>query len=98
MTPEGRVKEAFKKGTKGIKYLWGFFPVPLYNIGIPDWVGVVRGKFIAVEFKADAGKVRRIQHLIHEKIRGAGGLVYVAYPSNVEDVVKELRCLSSIKD
>lgn len=98
MTPEGKVKEAFKKGIEGTKNLWGFFPVPLYNIGIPDWVGVAGGRFVAVEFKSERGRTRRIQLLIHERIRKAGGLVMVAYPSDVDDVVKELLWLSSIED
>jgi hypothetical protein len=45
--------------------------------GIPDIVGVYRGRFIALEVKTDTGEVSRRQVLIMARIKKAGGIARV---------------------
>lgn len=61
--------------------------------GIPDIVGVVNGKFIALELKAQNGKPSPLQLRNIDLISKAGGYAKIVYPSNWEEVRKELEQL-----
>lgn len=101
MTPEGLVKRTFKLIVQTLQRenipIWGFMPVSIgMGIhGIPDWVGVIAGRFVAVEFKAVAGKTTERQSYIHNMITKAGGLVYVVRLDNVDWMEEEFVRLAS---
>lgn len=78
MTPEARVKTAVKKllTQEGVYY---FMPVSngMGRHGIPDIICCVNGRFLAIECKANGGKVTALQEreLLH--IASAGGVSIV---------------------
>ena len=61
--------------------------------GIPDILACVNGIFVAVELKAERGRLSQIQKLNLQKIDKSGGIAVVLYPSGFEDfkkLIKEL--------
>jgi hypothetical protein len=75
---------ANKKATARGAWLVNFPSFGTRN-GTPDTLGVYRGLFIAIEYKAPDGVVSRLQGKIQAKIRKAGGRVCV--PRSVAEVV-----------
>ena len=66
--------------------------------GFPDHLLCINGAFVGIEYKATAkSKVSPLQKYKHEKIRAAGGLVFVAYPENWDEVYADLLALSTAK-
>ncbi len=58
-------------------------------VGCPDVLGQLRdGRFIGVEVKAPKGKLSTEQSAFLDRIRGAGGVAFVA--RDLRDVVREL--------
>lgn len=93
MTPEGKVKDQWKKFVKSMPNIWGYFPIPRYNNGIPDWIGQANGRFIAVEFKSAKGTVKGIQQMHLNKITACGGYARVADPDNIHMIIEEVRSI-----
>lgn len=58
--------------------------------GTPDVLGVVRGRFVALEFKSSEGALTALQRHKLLAIRAAGGGVYLVNPENEDVVVEEL--------
>ena len=57
--------------------------------GCPDVLGQLRdGRLLGVEVKAKTGRLRPEQAIFLERIRGAGGVAFVA--RNCRDVLREL--------
>jgi hypothetical protein len=57
--------------------------------GCPDVLGQLReGRLLGVEVKAKAGRLRPDQSAVLERIRGAGGVAFVAH--DCRDVFREL--------
>ena len=57
--------------------------------GCPDVLGQLRdGRLLGVEVKAPTGKLRPEQTIFLERIRGAGGVAFVA--RDLRDVLREL--------
>ena len=57
--------------------------------GCPDVLGQLRdGRLLGVEVKAQAGRLRPEQAVFLERIRGAGGVAFVA--RDLRDVLREL--------
>lgn len=84
-TPEGRVKDKIKKilQTHHIYYAMphgaGFG-----NAGVPDFLCCMKGKFLAIEAKADASKAPTdLQHHNLQMIAYAGGEVWVVHADNI---------------
>lgn len=81
-TPEGKVKDAIKAFLKSLPGCWFFMPVSngMGAHGVPDFIGVYRGRFFAIEAKAP-GKEKNttpLQDRVIGLIRAAGGHVVVA--------------------
>ena len=71
---------AAKVGGRFIRFGWP---------GCPDVLGQMKdGRLLGVEVKAKAGKLRPEQAVFLERIRGAGGVAFVA--RDMRDVVREL--------
>jgi Holliday junction resolvase len=77
-TPEGKVKADLKKILDGLGAYY-FFPATggYGRSGVPDVVGVVEGKFFAIECKAPGKKPTALQIREMKNIRKAGGIAFV---------------------
>ena len=78
MTPEGKVKEAVKKVLKQFG-AWYFMPVSngYGKHGIPDFIGVLKGRFFAIETKAPGGVPTPRQEIQIAEIQVAEGRAFV---------------------
>lgn len=63
--------------------------------GIPDILACVNGYFVAIEVKAENGKPSELQFYHRNKIREAGGISVIIYPSQftefkmlIEDLIE----------
>lgn len=85
MTPEKKVKAAVKKilDRYGVYY---FMPGThgYGSSGVPDIVGCWKGKFIAIECKANGNKATALQELNLKKIVNSGGMAIVVDEKSVE--------------
>ena len=94
MTPEGKVKERIKQILKELN-VWFFMPPAngYGRAGIPDFVGCLRGRFIAIEAKAGKGKTTALQDREIERINSSGGYAVVVNEHNIDDLKKTLEML-----
>lgn len=58
--------------------------------GIPDIIGVIRGRFVALELKVGFNRADPLQTYVIEKIRRAGGYAKVVTPLNLQETLEEL--------
>jgi hypothetical protein len=96
-TPEGRVKAKVKALLK--KYnIYHFMPATggYGRSGVPDIIACMRGRFLAIECKAGAGKLTPLQSRELALIEEAGGLAYVINEDSIESL--EIALLSFIAD
>lgn len=70
--------------------LWYYMPVPLYNRGIPDIIGVYRGILFAIETKAGNNKPTAIQNKVMRDMAFAGARVLVVNEKSVDAVSQML--------
>ena len=83
-TPEGKVKDKIKKILKahGIYYAMphgaGFG-----NAGVPDFLCCWKGKFVAVEAKANGGRTTALQDKNLSDIEASGGTAWVVDENNI---------------
>lgn len=89
-TFENKIKAHLKsKGCYCVKY----FGCNYSTSGTPDILACVNGYFLAIEVKAQRGKVSPLQMTKIRDIRTAGGFAYVVYPSGwnkLKDVIDGL--------
>lgn len=68
-------------------------------MGIPDLIGVVNGRFVALELKKnkqELGKSRsKLQRYVLSKIEEAGGYSIFLYPENKDKVMRDLVYMST---
>jgi hypothetical protein len=91
-TPEGRVKAKVKALLK--KYnIYHFMPATggYGRSGVPDIIACMRGRFLAIECKAGAGKLTALQERELATIEEAGGVVYVINETSLESLEIALR-------
>jgi hypothetical protein len=65
------------------------------NSGVPDFLVCLRGRFYAIECKANGGKTTALQEKHLADIRGAGGISLIIHEANVETLRKELENVKS---
>lgn len=91
MTPEAKVKAKVKRI---LAELGAYYAMPVTggygNSGVPDFLVCLRGRFIAIECKANGGKTTALQDKHLADIRGAGGLSLIIHEANVDNLRKEL--------
>ena len=68
------------------------------NSGVPDFLVCLRGRFYAIECKANGGKTTALQEKHLADIRGAGGVSLIIHEANVENLRKELENVYIHKD
>ena len=99
MTPEGKVKAKVKKVLNDIG---AYYAMPVGtgfgNSGVPDFLVCLRGRFYAIECKANGGKTTALQDKHLADIRGAGGVSLIIHEANVENLRKELENVYIHKD
>lgn len=61
--------------------------------GVPDILGVVRGRFVALELKTEDGVTDELQKWTLAKIAKAGGYARVVRPSNLDLVITQILSL-----
>lgn len=84
-TPEGKVKDKIKKILKAHNI---YFAMPMGtgfgNAGVPDFLCCHKGKFLAIEAKADMhSKITALQLKQGEEIEAAGGHFWVVHAENL---------------
>jgi len=98
MTPEGKVKKQIKQILEELD-VWFFMPPAngYGRAGIPDFVGCLRGRFIAIEAKAGKGATTALQDREIQRIKDAGGFVLIVNEinlHNLKDLIKSHICTS----
>lgn len=63
--------------------------------GIPDYIGCVNGRFVALELKNEDTTTDSLQGWTLRKLRAAGAYTCVVKPSNLDKVVEDLKKLAS---
>lgn len=94
MGPEKRYEKKLRnliesKGGYCIKQ----FGCAFTKAGLPDLVCCIKGKFLAIEVKADNGKVSPLQLHEIDLIQKAGGIAFVAYPQDFDTINEFLDAL-----
>ena len=99
MTPEAKVKAKVKRI---LAELGAYYAMPVTggygNSGVPDFLVCLRGRFYAIECKANGGKTTALQDKHLADIRGAGGVSLIIHEANVENLRKELENVYIHKD
>ena len=92
-TPEGKFTEQVTNYLKSLGGACWFYKVYgggyFQRNGIPDIIWVFKGKFFALELKAENGKASPLQIYNIDKINRAGGIGYILKPSQFEEFKKE---------
>lgn len=94
MTPEAKVKKQVRSILDDLQ-IYYFFPAAngYGRAGIPDVIGCVLGRFIAIECKAGKNTTTALQDREIESIQKAGGYAFVANEHNLDQLQEELTCL-----
>lgn len=91
MTPEAKVKKQIKQILEELKCYYFMPPANGYGrAGIPDFVGCLNGRFIAIEAKAGKGRTTALQDREMEKIEASGGFVMVVNENNLDSLKRVL--------
>jgi Holliday junction resolvase len=98
MTPEAKVKKQIKQILEELN-VWFFMPPAngYGRAGIPDFIGCLKGQFIAIEAKAGKGKTTALQDREIQRIKDAGGFVLIVNETNLhnlKDLIKSHTCTS----
>ena len=56
--------------------------------GVPDIIGIFRGRFLGIEVKSKAGRLTTAQKIFIDEINMAGGIAFVA--RSIDDVAEKL--------
>lgn len=88
---ENKIKAYLKQqGAWHVKY----FANAYTRSGVPDLICCVNGKFLAIEVKAEHGRVSELQNYQIEQIKKSGGKALIVYPKDFEEfkkIVEELK-------
>jgi hypothetical protein len=96
--PETVFKERVLKDLKEIPRLWAFKVDQRVLRGIPDIVGFVNGWGFAIELKkSKKDDADPLQSYILQRAKKAGAYTWVAHPANWQEILTELRRLSSLE-
>ena len=90
-TPENKVKADVRKLLDEFD-IYHFMPAAngFGRAGIPDIIGCVDGRFIAIECKAGKGKTTALQERELEWIAETGGFTFVAREDNLDELRQRL--------
>jgi len=95
--PETLFKERIAPKLKALPNSWWFKTQQVALRGIPDFVGVVNGRFVALELKKSANApASKLQAYILLKISKAGGIGRFVTPENWEAVFADLEKIPAL--
>ena len=60
------------------------------KVGTPDIIACIKGKFVAIEVKAENGKPSELQHYHIQQINNAGGYAVILYPKDFEQFKQDI--------
>lgn len=87
MAEEKRFEQKIKNFLKSQNcYYVKYFGCGFSQAGVPDILACVSGHFLAIEVKAEHGRVSELQRLNIERINNCGGVALVLKPSNFEEL------------
>jgi Holliday junction resolvase len=90
MTPEGKVKAKVRKLLAEGKYYYTMPVTGGYGVsGVPDFIVCVKGKFLAIECKANGGKTTALQDKHLNDIKTSGGVALVINENDL-DYLKQI--------
>lgn len=90
MQPETKFKNIFRKHLDEIPESF-FFKMQLVSLrGVPDYLGVVRGRMVALELKVGKNKEDALQGWTLNKLARCGAFVAIVRPENFREVLKQL--------
>ncbi len=96
MTPETAVKQQVRRMLDDVSAYYFFPPANGYGrAGIPDVVGCILGRFIAIECKAGKNKTTALQERELARIEESGGFAFVANENNLNELKEKLAWLIS---
>lgn len=86
-TPEGRIKTKVKRALTE-RSIYYFMPATggYGRSGVPDFIVCIRGKFLALECKANGNKPTPLQEREMESICRSGGCAHVINEDNVDSL------------
>lgn len=86
MTPEAKVKQQVRTMLQKGGF-WFFAAVAGRSVaGIPDYICCKRGRFLAIEVKAEGGALTPLQEKTLNDIHMHGGRTFIAWPNNLDDL------------
>ena len=87
-TPEGKVKDEVRRVLKALN-IYYFMPATggYGRSGVPDIVGCVNGRFVAIECKAGLNQPTALQEREMKNIKDAGGVAVVINEGSVRGLV-----------
>ena len=90
-TPESKVKKKVTKVLDDLGAYW-FYPVAsgFGKSGVPDIIACWRGRFVAIECKANGGKVTALQARELSRIGAADGIAVIVDENNVGELMTVL--------
>lgn len=93
-TPEGKVKDEVRRVLKALN-IYYFMPATggYGRSGVPDIVGCVNGRFVAIECKAGLNQPTALQEREMKNIKDAGGVAVVINEGSVRGLADLLRGL-----
>ena len=91
-TPEVKVKARVRAILDALGIYYFMPPANGYGRqGIPDIIGCMDGRFVAIECKAGKGQLTELQKRELDKIMNADGLTFVAREDNLEEIKAKLQ-------
>lgn len=92
MAQEKQLETKIKKFLEGEgAYFVKYFGCAFTRAGVPDLLVCVRGHFVAIEVKAENGKLSELQKYNLEHIRKAGGIALTVKPSDFDSLKQCIR-------
>lgn len=93
--PETLFKEKIKPRIESLPFSWWLKTQMLALLGIPDYIGCIDGRFVAMELKRSEKQMpTKLQQYVLNKINEAGGLGIRCNPQNFEEVFLSLKGLA----
>lgn len=86
-TFENKIKKYFSEKGAWVLKTWSN---GVQRSGVPDLLICYRGRFIAIEVKAENGKPSKLQEYNIEKLKEAGALAIILYPKDWESFKEEI--------
>lgn len=91
---ESYLRQKMVKLLRTIDGVWVYKVSDAYTSGIPDIILCCRGRFIAIELKAEHGKMSHVQLAQQKIIERCDGLYYTVYPDKINKTVDDIRLLA----